>query len=327
MPNDRPQISRESSPDQKDAVSYAKLYTASVVSVDPTTYQMRVFAKGTSEPIEIPSPFFNIRDGSGAGFHIIPEIGSEVWILEASDGKKVPLMYHGEIGDSYRNNRPDGIEGDISISTRDGNSIAVHRGGSVSLAAGAVCKMLLEPVTDTITTFSSQSKSYTLSCVTENIVNDRSAISKRKFYKNADDTKPVVEERIGDISGDIRYKFSSKDTQDSDNSFTSEIKNTGDVKVTANVADIHASLVNVGDGDKDSLVKSTEFLQDLSSILTELQKMVGSVEPLIATALATQGIYPGTLLYKAAVPSVTPISTMLSKITSQAYPSTKLKTE
>lgn len=307
---ERPQVTSESDPSRASALSGAKLYSASIVSVDVEAYQMRVFHEGTSEPIEIPSPYFNVRDGRGRGFHIIPEVGAEVWILESSDGKKVPLCYHGVIGDSYRNNRPPGIEGDIHISTKDDNGIKILRGGSVSIEAGAVCKMLLEPQSDTITSFSSQSKSYTLSCVAENVVTDRDAQSIRKYFMNADHKEPVVESIIGSVSGGSRVYFSSKSTPDGDPNLKIAVKEDGNIVLENDTVSLHSTLVNVGSGDKDFLVKSTDFLQDLSSVLDIVIAM--------GTALNSLGVSVNTASALAMKTSIT---------SGNVYPSTKLKTE
>lgn len=201
-------IGKSGTPDKSYDLTGAKLYTATIVSVNTEAYEMRVFSDRISPPMEIPSLYYNVRDGKGSGIHIIPEVGAEVWIAETSDGTFVPLSYHSIMSDSYRNNRPAGIEGDLFLSTRDGNSLSLLRGGSVAIESSPVCKVLMDPVSDTINSFSSESGNYTLAKSDESICNDdRSTIASVKVFENADDPGHILEYDMGKISTGETFSF------------------------------------------------------------------------------------------------------------------------
>lgn len=306
-----------------------KIYTATVISVDTSTYEMRVFAGingGPSEPIEIPSPYFNARDGSGSGMHILPEVGAEVWIAETSDGKKLPISYHGAIAESFRNGRPEGVEGDILLGTTDDNFIGVLRGGSIVLEAGALCKVLMDPFSDTVSFISSNLETYTVPYSEEHICEEsRECSSLYRYFKKAEDTFPTVEVRYG--SGSKVFTFtvrSSKTTK----SFTSSLSLSGESEIKLKNATVDVSQdVRIGKSNVTSLVKSDTFLQDLSEALSEINKIISQIKPVIDPVLATQGIFPGTAVYNTLVPSPTPLTSMITKINTGSYETTKLKSE
>lgn len=306
-----------------------KIYTATVISVDTSTYEMRVYAGingGPSEPIEIPSPYFNARDGSGSGMHILPEVGAEVWIAETSDGKKLPISYHGAIGESFRNGRPEGVEGDILIGTTDDNFIGVLRGGSVVLEAGALCKVLMDPFSDTVSTISSNLETYTVPYTEEHVCEEgRDCSSLYKYFKKAEDSFPAVEVRYGSGSKVFSFTVRSKRTN---KSFVSTLSLDGESEIRLKKAEIDVTQdVRVGKANVTSLVKSDTFLQDLSDALAEVNKIISQIKPVIDPVLATQGIYPGTLVYNTLVPSPTPLTSMITKISTGSYETTKLKSE
>ena len=141
------------------------VYTASIVEVNTEDYTMRVFSKqkGVTMPIEIPSLFTNVRKSGSGGMHILPEVGSEVWVCETSDGTVIPLQYHNVVGaEGYASGRPSGLEGDIVLSTSSGNCLKILKGGSVLTQASPTCSTLHDGYTDTKSVFCSQLKQYSL---------------------------------------------------------------------------------------------------------------------------------------------------------------------
>jgi hypothetical protein len=305
----------------QDMDTKVSVYSGTVVSVDTSTYEMRVYLGqngGVTEPIEIPSLYFNTRNGSGSGAHILPEVGAEVWILRTSDGKWLPLSYHGAIGDNFRNSRPEGIEGDIMFGTTDDNFIGILRGGSIVVEAGALCKMLMDPFTDTFTTISSNYEKYTLPFTEEHLCEEsRDCTSILKYFRGAEEDSPCVEKRFG--SGSFIYSFEGRDVKKEDHAITSSFDldskgvfistiKKGTIDVTE---DISVGLT------PSPLVKTENFVGDLSTVLSDLKTLIAAVE-LAATAL---GLPTGT------APSTQSVQNMITKLNSGFYNTDKLKAQ
>lgn len=303
-------------PDKDYALNAALVYTATVVYVDASTYTMRVVSKqrGMSKPIEIPSLFTNARSKSGSGVHFLPEIGSEVWICETSDGDKVPLMYHNVIGESYRNKRPYGVAGDIVLSTSEQTAVKVLTGGTVALEATPVCKLLLDPVDDALVAFSSQYKQYSLSYKMEQlrIDEDRSAETIQSYFIKADNASPTVVTKVGNYGNHV-YEFSINSTN-----FLLKSSGEGRVAMQSDTIDIDSPMVTIGTANPVELMKVDPFLVDLQAVLVELGKVVGVLDALLAAV----PIPPET-----PTPNLIPITDMLASIQSGIYATNKLKSE
>lgn len=304
------------------------IYTASVVEVDPESYTMRVFSKqkGITMPLEIPSLFTNIRGGKGSGGHILPEVGAEVWICETSDGTQIPLSYHGVIGEgSYRNGRPGGIPGDIVFSTLHGNSFKVLKGGSIVSQASPGCSFVLDSASDSIKQFSSQHFRYCLSSTEEHRVKyqqQRDCQTGYQYFYNADDETESVSVTIGSDNSSV-YRLTVKDrSADFNSTFTTDLYANGDGVVVG--SDLHANVELCTVGTKevaDFVLNSTQFLSDLATLCTALQQ-IGSITPI--AALITSGDAPTV----SAVGQISAAAnSILGKISSGVYPTTKLKSE
>lgn len=281
------------SPEKEYSLKTPLIYTARVISVDTEKYMMRVYseAKGFTMPLEIPSLAMNVRDGNGAGINFIPEVGSEVWVCETSDGTQVPLMYHGAIGEDYRAGREVGIQGDIFLSTKDGSGVSVFRGGSVLMQSSPVCKTIMEPITDSIRSFCSQSFSYTLSSSVENSIDEttRNTTHSEVFFKNAEDIEPVFEVDIGSLQSGNIYESASGSV------FGCEISPLGAVNVTSplvtvgNVATAQ-SLVKTGTSASGFLKDLTESLNGLIATTTALEVIVTTLDTVFTSGAIQQAL-------------------------------------
>lgn len=335
-------------PTQTQELTPALVFTATVVSVDTERYEMVVRSShmaGLSRPLEIPSMFMNVRDGSGAGIHVLPEEGSEVWICKTSDGTYVPLLYHGAMGTSYRNHRPNGVQGDIVLSTSDGNSVKVGKGGSVALTASPVCHMMLSPVDDCVYTMASQTKAYTLGSSVEHVVDDaRRTTSFYRYFEMAEQTSPSVAFHMGSLNSEVVYAsmVTPYDTKDTHVVYNARrdgsvfYETTGNIDLitadlTTEAQNIHVTgldvhfepeLATVGNkANSDFLVKSTQLLADLSALCTALQQ-IGTITPIAAL------VSSGDAATIAAIGSITTATTtIMNNIASGVYPTNKLKSE
>ena len=321
---------KDLTPDTSYELKNVTVYDASVVSVDAESYEMVLFseAEGISGPVEIPSLFMNIRDGEGGGAHILPEVGSKVWVCQTSDGTLLPLLYHGSIGEDYRGSRPVGIPGDIYLGTRDGNQIGILKGSSIIIESTPVCKILMDPIEDSIRSFSSTSHSYTLSYTKECTV-DRSnenTLTHETFYKNAEDEDPIIEIKTGSVGNNVyEFSLSSEDfykyltSEGHVNLFTNNIEATSN-NIVYSAEDIHIKpeLVTVGDKSlADSVILSTAFLTDLNTQLTALSALLTAISSALPPVAS------------ATTPVITAITNIQNKIglPDSPYVANKLKTE
>lgn len=316
-----------------------KIYTATVIEVDPEAYTLRFFSKqtGITMPIEIPSLFTNSRGGNGGGVHIMPEVGAEAWICETSDGTIVPLQYHGVIGDAtYANSRPIGLPGDVVLSTSHGNAIKVLKGGSLVMQASPVCSTVYDSMSDSIRSFSNSSYSYTVGKKEEHVCDNdgnRNTQSNYEYFFNAEDDEPCVAVSIGSDNTSV-YKIEAFDR---DSQFLSTYNH--DIFANGNSviqgADLHidVDLCTVGTkSNADFVVNSTQFLSDLNSVLGELAKIVAFTETMLTVVgplvpPPAGPIVEGTPQFAALVPDIAPLTSMINQIAASAYPTNKLKSE
>ena len=305
-----------------------EVYTATVIEVNPEAYTMRFFSKqkGITMPIEIPSMFTNSRGGNGGGVHVMPEVGAEVWLCQTSDGTVVPLQYHGVIGDkTYANNRPIGLPGDIVLSTTHGNAIKVMKGGTVLTQGSPVCSTTHDSMSDSIHHFSNSFYRYNLSSKEEHFCDNemtRDTQSNYEYFYNAEDTEPSAKISIGADTAAV-YTLEVLDRSSSfDIKYSSEVFANGDSVTTGSDLHVDVNLATVGSkATADSVVKSTQFLNDIGVLCTALQQ-IGTIPTIAAQVLAGE---PITI---AALGSITTATqAILTKIGSGVYPTNKLKSE
>lgn len=122
-------------------------YTASVTYGDPAS---------VIEGVEIGPLYIG---SNGQGVYYMPEVGATVWLCTPSE-RNIPFILAGcapplrrtedqQTADSmvpnYRMNRPILNEGDIMLSSQDGNFVAVRRGGVVEIGASQLAQRLFIP--------------------------------------------------------------------------------------------------------------------------------------------------------------------------------------
>lgn len=315
-----------------------KVYTATIIEVDPEAYTVRFFSKqqGITMPIEIPSMFTNTRGGKGGGMHVMPEVGSEVWLCETSDGGMIPLSYHGVIGDgTYANDRPLSLPGDIVLSTTHGNSFKVLKGGSLVAQASPTCSTVHDAMSDTIRHFSSEFARYSLSSKEEHFCDatTRNTQSILDYFFHAEDTESCASITVGSENTSV-YKLSIKDRDSNfSTTFTTDLFANGDGVVVGSDLHIDVELCTVGaKASADFVVNSTQFLADLNTILVELSKVVGFTETMLTVVgplvpPPAGPIVVGTPQFIALVPDLAPLTNMINSIAASVYPTNKLKSE
>jgi hypothetical protein len=124
-----------------------KLQLARVVGYDPNGSIVRVWSATEQQPLDTQpiSSLLNIgRDGdliTGAGINVAPEDGCLALIIQSSSGEWYTLGYispYDGAPNKYKILREKRRQGDIALSTRDGNSVKVLAGGEVNTRASAL---------------------------------------------------------------------------------------------------------------------------------------------------------------------------------------------
>jgi hypothetical protein len=112
---------------------------------------------------EVRIPSLYSHAASGEGIHYMPEVGSWCWVCKPSDSAETAFVLlggssivkdnapSGKTG-SFDMNRPIMNPGDIALLTRDGNGLALRRGGVVELRGTALSKIIFDPPKNRILT-------------------------------------------------------------------------------------------------------------------------------------------------------------------------------
>jgi hypothetical protein len=131
-----------------------------VTNVNYEQYTVDVVTEFSHKDIQdVPIGALFSNDNHGGGVVVMPEVGSFCNVIEASDGTKmvwgfvvspqtrqkvgedgVPLT--DDVLPDFSGYRPPMEPGDVSLSTRDGNHIALRRGGIISVAASDLCQRM-----------------------------------------------------------------------------------------------------------------------------------------------------------------------------------------
>jgi len=128
----------------------AKIERALVLTVNTDEYTVDVRTEFTYTPrlnISFMVPYAHHANGEGINF--MPEVGSTCWLATPSEeGLRSFVMgwtVQWEEG-SFRSGRPLLNPGDLHFSTRDGNFLAIRRGGIVQIGSGPVCQRIYIPI-------------------------------------------------------------------------------------------------------------------------------------------------------------------------------------
>jgi hypothetical protein len=136
----------------------ASIFRAQVINVNSADYTVDVQYESYpySNHFDIPWMTPYVHQNQGEGVAIMPEVGSTVWVCRPSEsGKDAFVLGWTPIqeGGTYRAGRVLLNPGDQYFSTRDGNFIALRRGGIVQIGASPVCQRLFLPIRNIIRDF------------------------------------------------------------------------------------------------------------------------------------------------------------------------------
>lgn len=189
------------------------IQSARVLDVNVNDYTLVVASQFMKKPlvgVTFMVPYAHHHNGEGIYF--MPEVGSVCWICFPSDGNKPFVLGWGPPSDSgnYRGRRQDLNPGDIWLSTRDDNFIALRRGGVVQIGAGPLSQRMYLPVNNVIKDFCENYSLQTLGGDLEwtiareetDTTGNRPALLKIRAKEFANDKDPVAELQIGSHDGD-----------------------------------------------------------------------------------------------------------------------------
>lgn len=191
------------------------------VDYDRRTVDFRSeFSERFSYDIPWGYPFFDQIGGSGITF--IPEPGQTCFCLFPSDSKIKPIILcflgaHEE--GSYLCGQQKGNPGDILINGRDGNFLAVKRGGIIQIGAKPICQTLYFPIRNIIRHISENHEILTVAgelnfevLRTEDSSDGKSKcifdVSVREF---AEDDKDLIKLSMGALDNNNTFILESRD--------------------------------------------------------------------------------------------------------------------
>jgi len=109
---------------------------------------------GEREFFDCPIPSGYLHAAEGEGMHVMPEIGAQVLVCVPSekDARPVILTYvpFTDAAGTMRARRPNLNPGDLVMLSRDGNGLAIRRGGVVEIQSTSIAKTLYLPITNEI---------------------------------------------------------------------------------------------------------------------------------------------------------------------------------
>jgi len=299
-----------------------------IVNVDMANFTADVKTKTSQRQlidIQWASPYMHFTKGEGINF--MPEVGSQCKVCMPSDSTPFILCFtttfererqadgqdpqttlHPESTEpsespaevTFRSGRPKMQQGDIHLSTRDGNSVWLHRGGVVEIGATGICKRFYIPLLNTIRDVCENYNLISLAGEMSWLVqrDDRNAsgdaeatftLASRNFAQDefasvflqmghVDDTKRfrmvvapnIINPRTGEVSGESVYSMEI----DEDGNLDIEIKKKAtihvedelDVTVDGDVSLSYGANLNetVG-GDQDTQISGNHTMQAVRS--------------------------------------------------------------
>lgn len=129
----------------------ALVHRCRVVTVNTRDYSVDVRAENTPYQTFFDLPFMvpYCNQVQGEGINFMPEVGATCWVCETSSDGQTPFILGwtmvSESG-SYRGGRELLNPGDLHFSTRDGNFVAIRRGGVVQIGATPICQRVYLPI-------------------------------------------------------------------------------------------------------------------------------------------------------------------------------------
>lgn len=136
----------------------AAVHRAQVLGVNTRdfTVDVRMEAYPYSTHFDIPFMVPYVHQAQGEGVNFIPEVGSTCWVCSPSETDRDSFVLGwttvNEDG-TYRGGRELLNPGDLYFSTRDGNFLAIRRGGIVQIGATPICQRVFVPIRNIIRDF------------------------------------------------------------------------------------------------------------------------------------------------------------------------------
>ena len=195
-------------------VTPARTLEATVVGIDKATYRVTVkynHVPGGAPDVRLTSMYSHAAEGEGGD--IFPEIGANCYVGFPSepDGRPYILAYvmppTNIAGDQGTRGEKNG--GDFVFSTRDGNTVALRRGGLVQISASPLCQRFYVPVGNIIRDLFAQREDVSLLGRMEWVHGETGSGSKTKAtyrleLKDAvEDTFPTVELEVSSERTDL----------------------------------------------------------------------------------------------------------------------------
>lgn len=292
----------------REGLQAAVIQLAEVTEVQPDTWTMsaRTMVGGrTVRNMTIPSLY--THRFSGAGVHVLPEVGAMFWMAIPSEGDARPFALNyvppPDATGANRGHRPILTPGDVELSTRDGNAVRVRRGGVVEIEAHPTCRTIYLPSRGEVLTIAENYRLALLGGSLDWLTGDKDeafggedtlTTFELEVKNRAEDPFGGVRMAMGGGGGFALGVFESGDVasaaeravgallvMDDDGDIRIEMKAGGDVRI-----------YDTGTGN-DQLVKGVvlgpTFMTDLAQFLTELQSALsafGIVLPGLATLMA-----------------------------------------
>lgn len=147
----------------------AFIYHGEILEVDPSRWICKVRARQGGKmfkTVRIPSVYMHHEGGEG--IHFMPEPGAWCWVCVPSDSEESAFLLSGSAVVKERSptgspgsmdmNRPILNPGDLALVTRDGNGLAIRRGGVVELRSTPLAKVVMDPVRNKVIQIAESSK-------------------------------------------------------------------------------------------------------------------------------------------------------------------------
>lgn len=146
----------------------ASVESGRIINVNVDDWSVDVVSEHANKKfldLQVMSPYFHFAGGEG--IYVMPEVGALVWVCIPSSGQFAPpfiLGYQAPFQESlsnFRSGRQNMSPGDLMFRTRDGNFIALRRGGVVQIGSTSVAQRMYLPIRNFIKDFC---ENYSLSC-------------------------------------------------------------------------------------------------------------------------------------------------------------------
>lgn len=129
----------------------SRILEGTIISTDTKNHRVEVaysHMPGTVSDVRIASMY--CHPNSGEGVNLLPEPGASCYVGFPSESNGRPFVFAYVMpptsNEGDRGPRPEQGGGDIVLKTRDGNTIALRRGGLVQVSSSPLCQTLYVPV-------------------------------------------------------------------------------------------------------------------------------------------------------------------------------------